>query len=87
MATLEDASALIENLEMTCPDYTNFRVTEGQAHCLAPFLFTWAILGELTLWGYERRWCYKTRAEALKAFLSWDGTLTTEPEGWERRIG
>ena len=87
MPTLEDASELIETLEMTCPDYKNFRVVDGHVHCLAPFIFTWAILGECTLWGYERRWCYGTYEEALKASLSWDGKIDSEPVGWKKRIG
>lgn len=57
---------------------------DGRYACVAPFLFTHAILlgrvGEQN--SYDDRWCYATFEKAVAAIDSWDGA--GEPEGWHR---
>jgi len=55
---------------------------EGRYACLAPFLFTSAIvtghLGDRA--GYDDRWCYSSHEDALAALNAWSGK--DELEGW-----
>jgi hypothetical protein len=51
---------------------------------LQRFLFTWAILADVTTWGYGERWCYHDRASAQTALDAWDGE--GEPNGWHRHL-
>lgn len=51
------------------------------------FLFTTAIIsGKIDdPDGYDERWCYAPRAEAVPALLEWAGrNFEGEPEGWVR---
>lgn len=45
----------------------------GKKACLARFLFTWAILSDITRYGYGKRFCYKSKGEALDALEDWSG--------------
>lgn len=58
------------------------RFDSSRTAAVVPFLFTWAIIADLSEAGYEDRWCYHSLAEALGALEDWDGT--GEPEGWHR---
>lgn len=50
------------------------------------FMFTHAILAEIDITGcYERRWCYKTKREAVDALNAWVKSDDEEPDGWIRR--
>jgi hypothetical protein len=49
---------------------------------LQKFMFTWAILAEVTPFGYGDRWCYHGYGDAKAAFDAWDGK--SEPKGWHR---
>lgn len=64
-------------------DYTRF--SDGRDACIAPLMFTHAILAGLTEWGYEDRWCYHSIWDAMEAIAEWkarDGE--GEPTGWHR---
>lgn len=49
---------------------------------LQKFMFTWAILAEVTPFGYGDRWCYPSYDAAKAAYDAWDGH--GEPAGWHR---
>lgn len=61
-----------------------FRKTteNGREIAITPFLFTWAIIADVTETGYEDRWCYHELVDAIQAFSEWDGV--GEPKGWHR---
>jgi hypothetical protein len=61
-------------------DYTRF--ANGRDACIAKFIFTFAILSDLTEWGYGDRWCYESVWDAMEALAAWDGE--GEPQGWHR---
>ncbi|EKS67896.1 MULTISPECIES: hypothetical protein [Caballeronia] len=64
-------------------NYSDYRTFENERDaCIAPFLFTYAILADLDEWGYGDRWCYHTYADARRALDAWDGEY--EPAGWLR---
>jgi hypothetical protein len=50
--------------------------------CIAPFIFTHAIIADLDTCGYGDRWCYHSYAAAKAALDAWDGE--GEPQGWHR---
>ena len=54
----------------------------GRNAAIMPFMFTWAIIADLTRTGYEDRWCYETLQDAIAALSEWNGE--GEPEGWHR---
>jgi hypothetical protein len=66
--------------------YLEVRVLPDGQHWagVMPLMFTEAIivgrLGDTR--GYENRWCYHTRADAIAALKAWDGR--GEPQGWHR---
>ena len=57
---------------------------DGSLSCCARLIFTTGIYGELNRVGYERRWCYKYRADALEAHKEWVESGALEPCGWLR---
>jgi hypothetical protein len=54
----------------------------GRLIGIAPFIYTWAIVADLSTVGYEERWCYETLLDAQTAMLDWSGE--GEPTGWHR---
>lgn len=58
------------------------KAPNGREIGVMPFLWTWAIIADITETGYEERWCYHEASDALHAFEAWDGE--GEPEGWHR---
>jgi len=54
----------------------------GRKAGLMRFMFTWAIVADFNLAGYDERWCYKEFSTAAGALKDWDGE--GEPEGWHR---
>ena len=60
--------------------YTRF--SNGRDACIANFIFTHAILADLTEWGHGERWCYHSVWDAMEALAAWDGY--GEPHGWHR---
>lgn len=60
------------------------RFADGEAACVARMAFTCAVLYKFDYAGHSRRWCYETKADAVRALAEWDGAPGTEPEGWHR---
>lgn len=58
------------------------KAPNGREIGVMPFLWTWAIIADITETGYEERWCYHELGDALYAFETWDGE--GEPTGWHR---
>lgn len=54
----------------------------GREIGIMAFMYTWAIIADITVVGYEDRWCYHELVDALHAFSEWNGE--GEPEGWHR---
>lgn len=65
--------------------YEEVNERNGSVVCICRFAFTWGILAELTMVGYERRWCYPTKQEALDALEEWMCNDEEEPGNWLRR--
>jgi hypothetical protein len=69
-------------------EYTHYTVLpNGRDACICKFAFTYAILADITEWGYGDRWCYETRGKAIHGLGEWmqrDGE--GEPEGWHRHV-
>lgn len=63
-------------------DYTRF--ANGRDAAICRFAFTYAILSDLTRWGYGDRWCYSSIWDAMEALAAWNGEEGTEPQGWHR---
>lgn len=54
--------------------YTGLRrVPAGQLCGLLPFVFTAALVVEVEVSGYGRRYCYEHQADANAALQAWDG--------------
>jgi hypothetical protein len=50
-----------------------------------PLMFTFAIVSDLSEWGYGDRWCYSTYNAARNALEEWKRHPEwLEPEGWHR---
>lgn len=65
--------------------YTDYkRFANGRDAAITRFAFTYAILSDLTRWGYGDRWCFHTYARAAAALADWDGEEGTDPWGWHR---
>lgn len=79
---MTDAEQIIESMKQY-PEYM-FVQEKGDygVACIIKLAFTYAILAEMHMDGYEERWCYKDFASVKNAFDAWDGT--TEPTGWHR---
>lgn len=54
--------------------YTNIRKVGQQLCGLQCFMFTTGLMVGLDANGYQRRYCYEHREEALEALKTWDGT-------------
>lgn len=65
--------------------YTDAQV-KGDAGVVAicRFMYTWALLSDLSNFGYDGRWCYSSYDKARSALDAWDGADGTEPDGWHR---
>ena len=67
--------------------YRDFKELEdGKTACLAPFLFTWAIITGVSLNGYGDRWCYEDLNHASAAFKEWNGVGEPSHEGLTRKV-
>ncbi len=55
----------------------------GRVAGVMKFMFTYAIIADLTRQSYSRRWCYSDRMATLCALDDWDD-YETRPEGWHR---
>jgi hypothetical protein len=65
--------------------YTDAQLKGDAGVCaIARFLYTHAIVSDLSRWGYEGRWCYRTYEAARAALAAWDGKDGTEPAGWHK---
>lgn len=57
----------------------------GRDGCVVRMAFTWAILSDITEWGYGDRWCYSSEAGAFMALNDWQQAGGEgEPNGWHR---
>ena len=62
--------------------YHFLRVIPGKGICgLSKLLFTVGIVYELDMFGYGGRYCYHTWAEAIVAFIQWNG-IGDPPGRW-----
>lgn len=68
--------------------YGDFQETPHGYVCLAPFIFTYAIMVGVDETGYLYRYCYHTLSEARGALMDWkDNDYEGEPEGFIKRKG
>lgn len=56
----------------------------GQA-AVVEFMFTFAIIADLSADGYTRRWCFGDRMASLCALDDWSD-YNSRPEGWHREV-
>lgn len=63
-----DLHAILEDI-----GYTDMRVVSGKVCGLYPFMFTIGVVVGLDEFGYERRYCFDNRHDALDALNAWDG--------------
>ncbi len=56
----------------------------GRKAGLMSLMYTWAIIADITWFGYENRWCYSTLTDAQGALDDWNGE--GEPQGWHRHL-
>ena len=70
-ASRATSPALVEMLSSN--GYTEIRLLNGQLCAVKQFNYTTALVVGLDDVGYERRYCYEHRADALSALLAWDG--------------
>lgn len=67
------------------PDQPCKELPDGRIAWVTRLMFTYAICvasQEIVATGYDDRWCYKTRADAIEALEDW--TTEPEPTGWHR---
>ncbi|WP_319049421.1 hypothetical protein [Pseudomonas aeruginosa] len=55
----------------------------GRVAGVIKFMFTYAIVADVTVTSYSRRWCYSDLMATLCALEDWDD-YETRPEGWHR---
>lgn len=58
------------------------KTENGRSIGVVRFIYTFAIIADLSDIGYENRWCYNDLTTCLGAFNDWDGV--GEPDGWHR---
>lgn len=52
--------------------YTNYTVfPNGRDACIQKLAFTYAILADITEWGYGDRWCFSSVWLAMEALAEW----------------
>lgn len=68
------------------PYVADLQFKAGRICAIQPLMYTYALLADLTPWGYEPngRWCYHSYAAARAALDAWSGEDGTEPSGWHR---
>ena len=69
---------------MTIPrEYEYPREIPGQGICaITHFLYTVGLVVNIGKFNYDRRYCFHTRAEALAALKTWDGSDEHPPGNW-----
>jgi hypothetical protein len=86
-ASLEQYQELIDKIRKEAPEYQEYFISpNGKLSCLAPFIYTWAILEDLSDIGYENRWCYGSLLEAMLAKQDWLEEKSFEPTDYIRRL-
>lgn len=64
--------AIEKDLPDSVSKYIRWCISPNNALCcLAPFIYTWAILDGVDRTGYARRWCYGSLTDAAVAQLEW----------------
>ena len=53
--------------------YTDIRVLHGQVCALKRFNFTTAVVVDIGVAGYQRRYCFEHKEDARAALWAWDG--------------
>lgn len=53
--------------------YTHLRVINGRMCGLFSFMYTTGLVVGLDECGYERRYCYERREDAIDALVAWNG--------------
>jgi hypothetical protein len=71
-------------VEVWGPHLVHAQVKAGRVIGMQRFMFTWAILADITPWSYEQRWCYHSYERAEAALAAWSGEDGTEPTGWHK---
>jgi len=80
-----DDKELIKELEEW--HYAHFRqVPNIGLCCLAPFLYTIAVVVNPTRGSHAHRYCFQHFSEALTALLHWDG-ISELPGNWMKKKG
>jgi len=59
------------------------RLPDGRVCGVMKLLFHWTVHIDLTPWGYEDRYCFRTFADAVHSMESWDGNGDL-PGNWHR---
>jgi hypothetical protein len=62
----------------------DLQIKSGRVCALQRLMFTWALLADVSLYGYEDRWCYDSYEQAKAALDAWSGDDGSEPSGWKR---
>lgn len=76
---------LMQELRET-PTYSDVQMmADGRIVCICQLVYTWAILSDLTTFGYEDRWCYSSYEKARASLDIWVAANGEgEPYGWHR---
>jgi hypothetical protein len=70
---------LLESLKLE--GYTDLQERDGILMGIYRFMFTWGLMVGLNEDGYDRRYCYKTKVEVLKALEEWCPLQEPHPSG------
>lgn len=68
--------------QMGLLNYVEFE--NGRNAALLPFIFTFAIVTDITTEGYRERYCYHDATDCRGALKDWNGE--GHPEGWHRHM-
>lgn len=58
----------------------------GRIMGIQKLMYTYALMADMTPWGYGPRWCYRSEADARFYLEAWTGQEGTEPQGWFRAV-
>lgn len=89
MIKIEDRERLTEQRGREIAERDGYRnyvmFPSGHDAAICNYIYTHAIVSELTEWGFGGRWCYHSYYEALLALTEWtERGGEGEPEGWHR---
>lgn len=58
----------------------------GEWAAIGKFVYTYGLLVGISGWGYKKRFCYESYAQALEALLTWNGN-GDPPGAWIKEKG